>query len=96
MQPAGQPAELQSKPTCSVIVRGYSIAAPQACHFLHNRTGAVALWESTNAALALRWCAAERELFFCGGICFFAVVFISSVDVMRNCEGSLSRDKFLF
>jgi hypothetical protein len=31
----------------------------------------------------------------CGG-CFFAVLFISSVDVMQNCEGSLSRDKFLF
>ena len=30
----------------------------------------------------------------CGG-CFFAVLFISSVDVMQNCEGSLSRDKFL-
>jgi hypothetical protein len=31
----------------------------------------------------------------CGG-CFFAVLFISSMDVMQNCKGSLSRDKFLF
>jgi hypothetical protein len=31
----------------------------------------------------------------CGG-CFFAVLCVSSVDVMQNCEGSLSRDKFLF
>ena len=30
----------------------------------------------------------------CGG-CFLAVLFISSVDLVQNCEGSLSRDKFL-
>ena len=30
----------------------------------------------------------------CGG-CFFAVLFISSVDVMQNCEGGLSRDTSL-
>jgi hypothetical protein len=31
----------------------------------------------------------------CGG-CVFAVLFISSVDVMQNCEGGLSKDTFLF
>ena len=30
------------------------------------------------------------------GLCFFAVLFVSSVDAMQNCEGSLSRNKFLF
>ena len=28
--------------------------------------------------------------------CFYDVLFISSVDVMQNCEGGLSSDKFLF
>ena len=38
----------------------------------------------------------ERRAGRSRGLCFFAVLFVSSVDAMQNCEGSLSRNKFLF